>query len=428
MRVTERMHSGKCAQRGFAMAFVFVFVALLLIVAILVISGAFNAGSSAQAVGAKYGVLNSAEAAANLALNSLAEDPTQPNGCVSGSLNGAANRSCIGFNNLGSAQPNLATDFASGQVFWVPGHAAYIYGEATKDNNRKVFVDAIAMPAPPLNLPGGVINAAHDVNDLTPQPINADPLYGSDADVHANGNINVLGTPSKVQGNTFAVGVDQLDGLSGRNSGAAAIRFPSSVQVSQAAQNALLIAKAGTSLSGAQIAAAGTKVYNGNVYVSGDVNVVSGTLTFTSGSDVYINGNLCINGTASIINDDSGQGIMVVNGVVSSAGSGGYQVSNPDNNTLLLVLGNDVTSGNPCGNGATDSVFLAPFGFEPVGTIYAANGSINTASTGNVVGALDAGGNVDIGGNPSSSMRYDHRQAQTTMATGTMTYTAYNQY
>ncbi len=427
MRATEP--SRRFARgRGFAMAFVFVFVALLLIIAVLVISGAFNAGSSAQAVGAKYAVLNSAEAAANLALNRLAENPNEPVGCVPGALNGAAYRSCLGFNNLFNAIPQPTVDLATGKTFLVPGKSAYIYGEATVQGNRKVYVEAIAQPAPPLQLPGGVINAAHDVNDVSAQPINADPLYGSDANVHANNNINVQGPASSVQGNTFAVGVDQLPGLNGKNSNQPAISFPNSVQVSQANQNAILIAKAGTQYTGAQIAANGTAAYTGNVYVKGDVDLTSGTVTFSSGSAVYIDGNLCLNGTASLINGDANQGILVVNGVVSSAGSGGYQVTNPDNNSLMLVLGNDTAGVNPCGNGATDAVFLAPLGVEPVGTIYAANGSINTASTGTIVGALDAGVNVDVAGNNGSVVRYDHNQTNTTMATGTMTYTAYSQY
>ena len=430
MRATRLLSKGKANKRGFAMGFVFVFVALLLIIAILVITGAFNATSSAQAVGAKYGVLNSAEAAANLALNRLAEDPTQPNGCVIGTLNGASNRSCIGYNNLNGILPAPATDYASGQTFLVPGHAAYIYGEAAMNNNRKVYVEAIAEPAPPLTLPGGAINAVHDINDLTSQPINNDPLYSADADVHANNNINVMGAPgSPVQGNTFAVGVDQLAGISGKtNSGAPPQKFPNTVQVQQAAQTAQLLAKAGSQLTGGQISTGGTQTYSGNTYISGDVNLTSGTVTFAAGSDVYINGNLCVNGTASVINGDSVQGIFVVNGVVSSGGTGGYQVSNPDNNTLMLVLGNDVTSGNPCGNGATDAVFLAPFGVEPVGTIYAANGSVRITSTGSVIGALDAGFNVNVSGNSGSSMRYDHNQTKTTLPTGTMSYTAYNQY
>src|SRR5579872_6477088 len=79
----------KGAQRGVAMAFVFVLIALLLLVAILVVTG----------------VLNSAEAAANLALNELAENPKMTPGCVTGTLNGASYRSCMGLNNLKNALP-----------------------------------------------------------------------------------------------------------------------------------------------------------------------------------------------------------------------------------------------------------------------------------------------------------------------------------
>ncbi|MDQ6781059.1 MAG: hypothetical protein M3Z37_07915 [Candidatus Eremiobacteraeota bacterium] len=416
-------------QRGFAMAFVFVFIALLLIVAVLIIAGAFNAGSSAQAVGSKYGVLNSAEAAANEALNELAENPQATPGCTSGSLNGANIRSCLGAINLMGLAPVITADYATGGTILVPAKAAYIYGEATRDNNRKVYVEAIAQPAPPLNMPGGAINAVHDVNDRTSQPINADPLYGTDADIHANHNINVTSGASPVQGNTYAVGIDQLPGVGNKtNSGTSAVTFPNSVQVQQASQNALVLAQAGQNYTGGQIAANGTQTYSGNVYINGDVNLTSSTVTFSSGAAVYINGNLCVNGTASVVDLDAAQGVMVVKGVVSSGGSGGYQVGTPDSNTLLLVLGNDVTSSNPCNNGATDAAFFAPLALEPVGTVYAANGSIQTTSTGTVIGALDAGVNVDINGNSGAAMRYDHNQSKTTMATGTMTYTSLAQY
>lgn len=416
-------------QRGFAMAFVFVFIALLLIVAVLIIAGAFNAGSSAQAVGAKYGVLNSAEAAANEALNELAENPQATPGCTSGALNGANNRSCLGANNLNKPGVILAADYATGGTILVPPNAAYIYGEATRDNNRKVYVEAIAQPAPPLNMPAGAINAMHDVNDLTAQPINADPLFGTDADIHANHNIYVVSGASPVQGNTYAVGIDQLPGVGNKtNSGRSPVAFPNSVQVQQASQNALVLAQAGQTYTGGQIVANGTQTYNGNVYINGDVNLTNATVTFSSGAAVYINGNLCINGTGAVVNLDAAQGVMVVKGVVSSGGSGGYELGTPDANTLLLVLGNDVASTNPCANGATDAVFFAPLGIESIGTVYAANGSVQTASTGTVIGALDAGVNVDINGNSGAAMRYDHNQSKTTMATGTMTYTSLAQY
>jgi len=44
-----------------------------------------------------------------------------------------------------------------------------------------------------------------------------------------------------------------------------------------------------------------------------------------------------------------------------------------------------------------------------------------------VQGAFDGGINVDIAGGSGSGILYDAGQANTTMTTGTMTYTAYNQ-
>lgn len=67
-------------------------------------------------------------------------------------------------------------------------------------------------------------------------------------------------------------------------------------------------------------------------------------------------------------------------------------------------------------------------GTESVGTAYAANGSVGIGGGAMVEGALDAGGgNVDLGGSSGSGYQYDAKQAQTTLSTGTMTYTAYNQ-
>ena len=417
----------KPVERGFAMAFVFVLIALLLLIAILVVTGAFNAVDQAQAVGVKYGVMNSAEAAANLALNQLAENPNEPIGCVTGSLNGMNYRSCMGYNNLYGQWAEVATDYANGQPLWVPKGTAYIYGESTNNGSRKVYVEAIAEPAPPLTMPSGVVNAAQNINDLAPEPIKQDPLHTNDANIAANNNITMSSAPSTVQGSTQAVGTDALNTGTTNTSGASPVYFPSTTQVTQAAQNARLIAQAGTTVSGGTVSSAGTATYSGNVYVNGSVDITSGTVTFTSGSDVYINGNLCISGTGSVLNTDAKQGVMVVTGVVSSSGTGGYAVTLPAN-TLLIALGNDPGSINPCGGGAADALSFAPSaGVEPVATAFAPNGSVGIWGAGTVQGAFDGGINVDIDGGSGSAILYDAGQANTTMTTGTMTYTAYNQ-
>jgi hypothetical protein len=409
------------------MAFVFVLVALLLLIAILIITGAFNANNQAQAVGVKYGVLNSAEAAANLALNRLAENPSEPTGCVTGSLNGASYRSCLAYNNLLSGSGAMSTDYANGQPLFVPAHSGYIYGEATANGNRKAYVEAIAQPAPPLTLPPGAVNAAQNVNDITSMPIQQDPLHVNDADIHANNNITVGGAASPVQGSTYAVGTDALPGWNKvMNSGSSAAGFPNATQIAESSQTAKAIAQTGGSMTGSVFSATTTS-YTGNLYVNGDVNINSATVTLASGNDVFINGNLCISGTGSLVNTDGSQGILVVTGVVSSSGTGGYLVP-VGNNTLMLVLGNDPGSINPCGVSSTDAVSLSPAsGTESVGTVYAASGSVSITGAGLLQGALDAGTNVDLAGLAGSALQYDAKQAQTTMATGTMTYTAYNQ-
>jgi hypothetical protein len=431
MRETKRRQShltSSAGQRGVAMAFVFVLIALLLLVAILVVTGALNAVDQAEAVGVKYGVLNSAEAAANLALNQLAEDPRESVGCVTGSLNGAVYHSCMGDNNLTNSQSSAATDYANGSTIFVPPKSAYIYGDATNNGSRKTYVEAIAQPAPPISMPPGAINAAQNINDLTPEPINQDPLHANDANIYANNNISAGNAASAVQGDTFAVGTDNVNGADGTtHPGSSPIFFPTPTQVTQAANYAQQVGQAGSNLSGAAITS-GT--YTGDMYINGDVDVSSGTVTFSNGTAVFINGNLCISGTGSLANTDSSfsnQAVMVVSGVMSSSGTGGYVVTIPGN-TLLIVLGQDPGGINPCGSSATDALSLSPTaGVEPIGTVFAANGSVAIGGTGTVQGALDGGVNVDIGGSTGSTIQYDAEQAVTTMTTGTMTYTAYNQ-
>jgi len=62
-----------------------------------------------------------------------------------------------------------------------------------------------------------------------------------------------------------------------------------------------------------------------------------------------------------------------------------------------------------------------------VGTVYATTGSVSVGGSGMVQGAFDAATNVDLSGLGGSALRYDAGQASTSLSTGTMTYTAYNQ-
>jgi formylmethanofuran dehydrogenase subunit C len=426
MRATR---AGRAA-RGVVMLIVVILVALLIIIALLLASGAFNAETSVEAVAAKYRILNSAEGGVNAALNELAENPNAGPTCYPGNLNGMVNSGCIVDNNLqnGSPAQNIP-DPATGGTINVPGNAAYLYGESSTGGGRKVYIEAIADLAPPLTLPNGAINAVGSVNDLAPETIDADPSAMSpDANVNANSNINVTGgQPSTVNGVTAAVGTDSLPGLGGKmNSNSSPVAFPNAVQVQQAAQNAQSLARAGAHYTGASLSSGSGGTVSGNAFIDGDVMLNAGTITLTGGSYVYINGNLCVSGTGTLANLNTGQNIVVVSGDVGVQSTGTFKIT-PLQNSLLLVMGADPTQNGPCGsNYAAD--FEQTSAAAPIGTIFAANGSLYLGGAAALTGALDATRDIYIGGGPTSSFTYDAAQAQTTMTTGTLTYTAYNEY
>jgi hypothetical protein len=416
------------AARGVVMLIVIILVALLIIIAMLLATGAFNAETAVEAVAAKYRVLNSAEGGVNAALNELAEDPSTGPTCYPGALNGMVNTGCIVNNNLQSASPlPNVPDPVTGTTITVPANSAYLYGVSSYNGGRQVFIEAIAGLSAPLTLPNGAINAAGSVNDLAPEPIAADPLAKmADANVYANADINVSGQPSPVDGETTAVGTDYLPGIDGKmHSGGASIAFPSMVQLQQAAQNAQSLAKMGSHVAGASLSSGSGGTVTGNAFIDGDLRLSSGTVTLTGGSYVYINGNVCLTGSGALTNLNTGQNIVVVSGVISVQSSGSFMTA-AQQNSLLLVMGPDPGISGPCGSQyAVD--FEPATGTTPIGTIFAATGSLYVGGSSAISGALDAHRDIFIGGTPSSTFTYDSTQAQTTLSTGTLTYTAYNE-
>ena len=418
----------KRAARGVVMLIVIILVALLIIIALILATGAFNAETAVQAVAAKYRVLNSAEGGVNAALNQLAVDPNATPTCYPGTLNNMINTGCIVRNNLNNPSPLPSVpDVATGGYITVPPNSAYLYGESSVDGGRKVYIEAIAGLAAPLTLPGGAINAAGSINDLAPETIAADPQSMTpDADVHANADINVTSVPSSVNGTTTAVGTDNLPGVGGgKNSGANSVAFPNAVQLQQAAQNAQSLARAGAHFTGASLSSGSGGSVTGNAYIDGDLLLSAGTVTLSSGSYVYINGNVCVTGTGTLANLNTGQNIVVVSGMVSVQSSGSFMTA-AQQNSLLLVMGAD--SGLPGVCGTNYSVDLeSSAGAAPIGTVFAGSGSLYIGGSSALSGALDSTNNILIGGSPSSSFTYDSAQAQTTLTTGTLTYSAYNE-
>ena len=419
--------------RGMVMILVLVLVALLLIVTLAIIAGSNSASQSTTAVSIKYRVLNAAEGGENVALNAVATNPgTQEGTQLNGSLNGIAYQAWIRANNLLGATPETWTDPATGNSITIPPNSAYLYGTASDNGGHPVFVEAIAEPVPPLTLPPGVFNAGGNVVDMTASPINADALNPNDADIYALKDILVSSpVESPVQGNTYAGGTDNLDGMNGRHSDASfTFQFPSAAQVNEAARTAKLSAQTGSQIAPATIEQGGT--FKGNVYVNGNVTL-NQPVIFTSGTFVYIDGDLCVGSAGSMSNTNAGKSEFVVNGTVEVSGGGTYAAT-AGQNALMLVLGFDQASssaGTPCdaANAHAIDLEVGASGENAVGTLYAPNGSIELTGAGTLLGAVDAGNDLLFNSsNVKAGMQYDAAQAQTTLNTGTLTYNSYIEY
>ena len=417
-------------RRGIVMILVLVLVALLLIVALAVITGSNTAAQSATAVSIKYRVLNAAEGATNAALDDLVKNPAEKDGKqLSGTLNGVDWKAWILANNLlGQLPGGTYHDPTTGEDIAVPVGSAYVSGSGVENGGHTTSVDAMVDAAPPFKLPPGALNANRDVLDTGAMMIAADPLDVFKQDANINANRNIVGATSTVQGKTFAVGSDDLPGVDGKtHPNSSAVPFPLSTQVDEVNRTANLSAQAGTNLTPAQIQQAGTTTYKGDVYVNGDLVVDSSTITFSSGKYVYVNGNLCVSGVGRLNDLNSGTNEIVVSGNVEIANGGTY-ATDASANTLMLVLGLD-NAGDPCSSQNVHAVDFAIAGsLNPIGTIYAANGSIDLTGSGSIAGALDAGFDILLeGSNPSQGLQYSLVQANTSLNTGTLTFQSYSE-
>jgi hypothetical protein len=417
-------------RRGMVMILVLVLVALLLIVALAIITGANTAILSATAVSVKYRVLNAAEGAVNVALNDVASDPGEPDGKIlTGSLNNVAYSAYVVSNNLLQSGTKQATDPATGNPITVPGDSAYLYGVASDSGGHTTYVESIAVPTPPLTMPDGTINAAGDIQDQDPMKISSDPTdtgNPNDAILNADGNIFAPGTPSVVQGYTYAGSEDQVPSVNGSfNTLTAPLNFPSAPQVAEAARTAQLSAQAGNNYTALQVETAGTKTYTGNVYINGDVDLTAGTATFSEGTYVYVNGNLCISGGAQVVDANTGVNEFVVSGTVYVASDGSSYSAMPKANSMLLVLGTDSPQ-DECSGSNGYAVDLAAAAPDVVGTIYTPVSSVYVSGPSSIVGALDAGSDVYIDGSDTKvGMQYDTAQQSTTLDTGALEFSSY---
>jgi type II secretory pathway pseudopilin PulG len=394
------------------MVIALVVVAVLLFVAIVLLSISFGSVSDERAIRAKIAAFDAAEAGINEALDELDRAHGQVNDCGpdgngrqgNALADGGRYTLCIAWNSMaqGKGNNNVA-DPGTGHSIAVPDNMAFAWSlGASEDGGRSVLVEAMIAPSTGLPLPSGVINAAGDVDRNGQVGVYASAIGANDAIVHSNSNMYDKVAASNVHGSTFAVGVDQIPGVGGMvNSNAAPVAFPTNDQMTAAAQNAEAEAKAGAPIMSPP---SDSGIMTGNIYIAGDLDLRQGTVMFEHGRSVFINGNLCIHSRAQVVNDGA---TIWVSGTVSTDGTGSGYVLAPGSMGTLIVLGTD--NAQTCSNAnAKYAVILDSGGSgKHIGLVYAPNGSIEVVGNGNLIGAVAAGGNVELDGSKGNGIQFD---------------------
>lgn len=392
------------------MVIALVVVAVLLFIAVVLLSNAFGSVSAENSVRAKIAAFDAAEAGINQVVDALDESHGRSMDCASnGSPNakgtladGGAYSWCIQYNAVVSGTGAVVKDRENAKTdINVPGNAVYAWSWGTaQGGGRGVLIEALIAPSNGLPLPSGAIDAAGDVFSRAAVSVYDNAVTGSDASIRANGDLIELVPPRIVQGSTYAAGNDQISGQSGTNSNAAAMTFPSPDQIVAATENA---GSEASSVVAVMSPPTGSTVLTGDVYINGDIELQTGTVVFQAAHSVFINGNLCLHGSARIVNDGA---TIWVNGAVSTVGSrGGYSVAKGSNG-MLVALGADTS--RLCSNSASKyAVILDSASPRRLGFVYAPNGSIDLAGTGMYTGAIDAGKNVYLDSSNGGGLTYD---------------------
>jgi type II secretory pathway pseudopilin PulG len=401
-------------QRGLTMVIALVVVAVLLFVAVVLLTNAFGSMADETSIRAKIAAFDAAEAGINKAVAEL--DSTRGNSTECGpngrgasgpALSDGGNYTwCIQWNGILDPKAQKPFDPRTGVRVNVPDGMVYAWSLGVAPNGgRGVLIEAMIAPSRGLMLPNGAINTGADVDVRGRIGIWASAPGAEDADIHSNGSILKFDDPEVVEGNTYAVGQDQVQGSGMQpHENQAPVKLPDQDQIGAAAQNARVDAQSG--VAGILPSLSGN--FMGNTFVNGDLDIDHGTVTFTRGQSVFINGNLCVSGQGRVINDGS---TIWVAGTISTSGSGpGYSVA-AGSTGMLVALGTD--DGRPCGNSnGKFAVILDSGGTQAIGSVYSPNGSIEVTGTGVLVGRIVAGGNLDLDGSPGSGLQYDPRMTR----------------
>lgn len=387
-----------------------VVVAVLLFVAVVLLSNAFGSVETENSIRAKIAAFDAAEAGINQAVEALNQDKgkstdcaTKSTGNTTGALaDGGQYAWCIEWNGIVSGERKVV-DYGNKQPITVAQGRVYAWSMGTaQDGGRGVLIEAMIAPSTGLPLPSGAVVAASDVTIRSDVSIYESGSLQSDASIRSNGSIYVTQSPRVVQGGTYASGVDQVIGPSGTgHSGSPTMPLPSSGQISATVDNARTEAE---STTGMMSPPSKSMTLTGDVFIEGDLDLQSGTVVFQHAKSVFINGNLCIHDGAQIVNDGA---TIWVNGVVASTSitSGGYTLASGSSGTLV-VLGTD--TGRPCSNGnGLSAVYLNSNLTQPIGLVYAPNGSIDLAGTGISIGAIDAGNKVWLDSTGGGGLQFE---------------------
>lgn len=398
---------GGAGQRGLTMVIALVVVAVLLFVAVVLLGNAFGSVAAENSIRAKIAAFDAAEAGIQQAVEALDKNaastecgPDQKGQSGATMADGGTYTWCIQANNLITLQPGTVIDHVTHAQISVPSKTVYAWSTGVaQGGGRGVTVEAMIASSNGVLLPSGSVNAGGNIRSRGDVGIYGSATGSSDAVMHADGSILQLQTPHVVQGSTYAANIDQIAGVDGVHSYAAAVPFPASSQVQAAMENAQ---NAAVAMSPAQSPPLGSAIITGDSFITGDIDLNDGVLTFERGHSVFVNGNLCIHGQAQVINDGA---TVWVAGKVSTEGGGSYTVPSGSTGTLI-VLGTD--NGRACPNGGNQyAAMLDSTGTQRVGLVYTPSGSIDLTGSGTLVGVIDAGMNVDLDEMQGGGVQFD---------------------
>jgi len=370
------------SQRGVALITALFLVVIVMLVAVVVLTNSSYSAGDALSVQTKNQTFDAAESGLEYAQWTIDQSPGTAGGAggqVPSSINGYTANWEVVANDLhtGGSTVNDPDPQQQGQIQVGAGQALLAGSASSILGGRTVYVEEIAVPAPPTYLPKGAIICGQ-TGQVSHQQI-TDTSGNHSADIRC-GAVTSSGGGQTPDGNSYASGTSNAihgyDGIAHIN--ATPPTFLTSAQLAAIQSSTLTQAQSG----------------GANYYTAGDVT--SGNIGSSGGSCVaYIGGNITLNGNGSIMNYCA---TTVVMGDVTIGGNADYQALPASATHMMYVFGSNgtVLHGTP----------------TTVGIIYVANANvtINGGGHGNFNGALYTPYNVTMNGGGNATFDYNGNQ------------------